>query len=186
MSASTPSPERLHRAILTATDNAGKSIRTFTQQLRDGRLPLAEWQAGIAAEIKAMHLAAAIVAVGGRENMTQSHYGRVGQIIRQEYRYLREFANGIADGSVPLDGRVLVRAEAYMRDGRETYSVFERLEMQRRGYDQERNVRDASDSCDECIELEDAGWVDLGTTPPPGSRTCRSNCRCRIEYRRAA
>jgi hypothetical protein len=176
----------VHQWTLATTNAAGRDMRQQTQQLRDGQTSVAEWQANMAANIKAAHLAAAAAAVGGREHMTFAMYGNVGAVIKREYAYLRDFANGMADGSIPLDGRVLVRAAQYMQDARETYAVFERERMMRSGYDEEQSIRTAQDSCAGCIEATDAGWVDIGTLPPPGSRDCMANCECFLNYRRSA
>jgi hypothetical protein len=50
--------------------------------------------------------------------------------------------------------------------------------------EEERNVLGAADRhCAQCVECSDRGWVVIGTLPQPGSRTCMSNCKCRMEYR---
>jgi hypothetical protein len=183
------SAETVHGWVVDYSANLGKSLRDLTQQLRAGSVTLAEWQLTMAQSVKDAHIAAAIAAKGGRAQMTQADWGRVGQILRQEYGYLGRLADGIADGSIPLDGRVLARAEQYGKAARETYANIWRRETQRRGADEERNVRGKRDSCEAgsdrpgCIEETARGWVSIGSLSLPGARTCLGNCGCRIETR---
>ncbi len=134
--------------------------------------------------VKDTHLSSAIAAKGGTSQMDFASYGRVGQIIRTEYDYLRSLANGIADGSIALDGRVLQRAEQYARAGRQTYAQFEQIREVTTGREWVQNIRTDGDSCDGCIEAEALGVVrvDSGLMSFPGERTCRSNCLCRLSY----
>lgn len=180
------SAQQVHQWQLTTTQHAGQYARQITQSLRDGGLSLADWQTQMMQLVKDTHLSSAIAANGGTAQMTFSDYGRTGQIIRTEYDYLRSLANGIGDGSIPLDGRVLQRAEQYARAGRQTYAQFDSLKMQALGHDEERNVIAEGDNCDGCLEADAAGWVPIGTLPLPGERTCMQNCRCFIQTRQSA
>lgn len=178
----------VHGWVVDYSANLGQSLKVLTQQLRDGSITVAEWQLAMRQSIKDAHLATAIAAKGGRDQMTQADYGRVGQLLRQEYQFLSRFADGIADGSIPLDGRVLQRAAQYAQASRETYETFWRRETQRRGADEERNVRGATDSCTSsrrpgCVEETERGWVTIGTLSLPGSRTCLASCQCHLETR---
>jgi hypothetical protein len=180
------SSQQVHGYILDYSDALGKSLRGLTEQLRAGSLDLRSWQLAMRDAVKAGHLAAGMAAKGGRAQMTQSDYGRIGQALRQEYGFLNRFAEGIADGSIPLDGRVLARAEQYGKASRETYENINRRETQRRGADEERNQRGKTDSCDGCLSETARGWVAIGTLSLPGTRTCLSNCGCHIETRNSA
>jgi hypothetical protein len=178
--------QQVRGALDKAIDSSAKSMKALAQQLRDGNISLADWQVAMAREIKSTHLASAALAKGGWAQLNQSDYGRVGQIVRQEYAYLSKLAADIAAGKQPLDGRFLRRAESYIQAGRATYHAIEQREMKVRGFDEERNLRHARDSCPGCVDATARGWVTIGTLPPVGSRDCRRNCRCTIEYRKAA
>ena len=172
-----------HGYVVDYSANVGKALRELTQQLRAGSLTVAEWQLSMAAEIKAAHLAAAMAAAGGKAQMTQALYGAVGQRLRLEYQFLGKLADGIANGTIPMDGRILARAEQYGRDARETYQRILAREMTKRGADEVRNIRHSSDSCPGCIDAEALGWVPLAQMSYPGTRECRANCLCSMEYR---
>jgi hypothetical protein len=163
-----------------AADHAA-SMRGLTEQLRDGRISLPQWQQGMAQEIKAAHVNGAQLAKGGRQQMTQSDYGFVGQRVREQLQYLRGFAGQIEGGKQPLDGRALRRAEMYGEAGRSTHREMQRRMGVQRGQRFERNVLGAADHCAGCLEQTRRGVVPLGALVPVGQRDCRTRCKCRIE-----
>ena len=179
-------PQQVHQWLLDTTANAGRSARDLTQLLRTGAVDLRTWQLDLTNMIRLNHIANAAAAKGGLAQMTTADYQRVEQtIIRRELEYLDRFAKGIADGSIPLDGRVLARAEQYMLAGTQTYADFHRREMVKRGMSSERNVRGKSDSCAGCLAETARGWVPIGPTgiSLPGTRDCLSRCGCRLIFR---
>lgn len=175
----------------SAADVALKSSRErvekLTRQLRDGEITLGRWQREMMNEIKDAHINMGSLAKGGYEQMGQADYGRVGRILRDEYEYLNNFAQQIADGDVPLDGKAVNRAGMYVDSARGTHHRVERLEMQKRGFNQEKNILGVAEHCPECVELTtrgDDGWVPNGTLPEIGDRICLANCKCQVVYRR--
>lgn len=173
-------------ALQSTIDSQAKTVATLTTQFKTGGITLAQWRTGMAEAIKTTHLASSALANGGWAQMTQADYGRAGQIIRQQYAYLDNFAADIASGKQKLDGTLERRAKMYTDAGRQTYESAQRAEARLRGYDEERNVRHASDSCSGCLEATAAGWQPIGVISLPGTRDCRSNCKCRLEQRRSA
>lgn len=181
-------PARAVRADLDRfVDRAGReSARALTEQLRDGRIALPEWQTAMARAVKNINYAAVAAASGGVENMTAVERGRAGALIREQYKYLRGFAADIASGKQPLDGRAMRRAEMYMQAGRGTY-----YEQKRAGAAEAnpgrvmmvRSRRYEGDSCEDCINL-DGRWFPLGDAAyiPVGERQCNKSCRCDEEY----
>lgn len=178
--------ERAIRAQIDAiADTASDRLADLTAHLLRGAIPLAEWQREAMAVIKVSHVAAGVVAQGGKLQMTQAHYGFLGRAIRDQYAYLRDLANGIADGSVQLDGRLISRAGMYGQHARVMYEDVRRRDALSRGLDEERSVLHASESCASCRAQAAIGWVPTGTLVPIGSRTCLARCRCTVERRRA-
>jgi hypothetical protein len=114
--------------------------------------------------------------------MTSSHYGYLGHQIRDQYAYLRDFANGIADGSVPLDGRLIARAGMYGQAARTTFNAVIARDQPARGYVAERNVLGSAEHCAACESESARGWVPIGSLSIPGTRTCLGRCHCRIAY----
>ncbi len=164
-------------------DSAGRSsARALTEQLRDGRIALPEWQSGMARAVKNVNYAAVAAASGGVQNMTAVERGRAGHIIRGQYEHLRGFAKEIETGKQPLDGRAVRRAEMYVQHGRAAFH-----EQQRAGQIAAhpgavlmiRSHRFPGDSCHDCIDL-DGKWFPMGDPAykPIGDRQCLTSCRC--------
>lgn len=177
------SEARIRSAIDKVADAAASRIADATARMRAGDLKLADWQREVMHVIKVSHVATGVVAHGGRAQMDQAAWGFIGRRIRTEYAYLRDFANAIEAGSLPIDGRLDARARLYGQAARVMFESMRARDDKARGFDQERNILHAAESCGECKSLSALGWVDLGTLVPIGSRTCRANCRCTITRR---
>jgi hypothetical protein len=183
-------PSKVVRGALdVALDSAAEDVADITTSLRDGDIRLQRWQREMMNHIKNANMNAASLAKGGYGQMGPEDWGRVGGRVQREYEYLRDFAEQIDEGNVPLDGRAVNRAKMYVQGSRQTYHRTERLEMQKRGYNQEKNILGVAEHCPECVALTtrgDEGWVPIGTLPEIGTRQCLGNCKCQIIYRRTA
>lgn len=135
--------------------------------------------------IKNIHLYSAAIAKGGWAQLTQADFGRVGKIVRSEYKYLERLASGIGDGSIPLDGRFKDRSSQYAEAGRDTYHEIERATMRAAGYTLESNVLHPAEHCTgagSCVEQTARGKVRIGQLIPIGRRRCLRKCRCSLAY----
>lgn len=177
------SRETIKDQLFKVTKQSSDTMRAISQQLRDGNISLADWQLQMMQEIKTTHLAGAAMQRGGWQQMTQADFGRVGQIVRREYGFLRDLANGIESGDIKLDGRILLRAAQYGQAGRETNVTFWNLEADKRGFDEERSILNPAEHCTECISEDDKGFQALGQMIPIGRRICRANDKCDKEFR---
>lgn len=171
-------------AVDAVADAASDRLADLTERLVRGELRLAEWQVESMRVIKTSHVAAGVAAHGGKTQMTPAAYGFLGSEIREQYRYLRDFARDLEAGTVPLDGRLVARAGMYGQHARVTYEAVRTKDARQYGYVQERNILHASESCSECRDLSARGWVDVGSLPPVGSRRCLSRCRCTVTRRK--
>lgn len=176
------------REALDAYVDASENVtKTLADLLRNQQISLADWQLQMRAHIKDVHLAAAAAQRGGWQNMTQADFGRVGQRIRTQYEYLDNFAKQIADGTQPLDGRFLIRAQMYTDASIATYDRFETNAFRLAGFDEESNVLEPGVvHCNGCLTEDARGWVPIGALVPIGERTCLTRCRCRKIYRNSA
>lgn len=159
-----------------------------SQALVTGEINLDRWQREMMSLTKRAHLVSASLQRGGWAQLTQADFGRVGQIVRREYDYLRRFADQIASGKQPLDGNVARRARMYAQQARNTFYSFQRVDMQRRGFDEERSILNPADHCEECVAEEAKGFRPIDGSGgskmvPIGQRICKSNCKCSVEYR---
>jgi hypothetical protein len=161
---------------------AGKHVRELSEQLRTGQIDLADWQAAVRETIKSTMLTAEALARGGRAQLTQADYGRVGQAVRVQYRYLDNFTQEIRDG-LPLDGRFLNRAVMYAKAARPFFHDEQLGLLVETGYVEERNVLHQAEHCEQCADMTALGWVEIGTLILIGARQCLGNDRCTMRYR---
>lgn len=175
----------IKEALGRVLDDVNGKIDAESTALREGNISLAQWQGTMMGYIKDVHIIGGALQRGGWYNMSQSDFGRIGQITRQEYEFLRNFARQIANGEWPLDGRLNNRAALYGQAAWETYHRFARAQAQEDGFDEVQSVRNARDSCDDCIRL-DGVWFKIGDPEyiAIGRRICKSNCRCSERYRK--
>lgn len=168
-----------------ALDSAGERMAALSAQLQAGTIDLITWQVRMAREVKNVQLYSAAAAKGGWAQLSAADLGRVGQSVRAQLEYLNRFSREIRTKAQPLDGRFLARTRLYAQAGRTTYDRTQRAEMIVRGFDEERSLRAAGDSCLGCTAEAAKGWVAIGSIVPIGRRECLSNCRCVIQYRKS-
>jgi hypothetical protein len=136
------------------------------------------------AELKHGHLAAHALAQGGWAQMTPAAMGRAGADIKAQYAYLARFGREIADGVQRLDGSLRSRAALYVQAMRGSYHHARERVMTARGFDEERRVLHATESCVDCIGYAAQQWQPIGSLPGIGQDSrCHVNCRCSMEYR---
>jgi hypothetical protein len=179
------SEARVRLAVDAAADTASEHLAHLSARLLSGELRLSEWQMEAMRTIRLGHVAAGVVAHGGRAKMTPADWGFIGRRIRDEYGYLRDFANGIEAGAVPLDGRIAARAALYGQGIRPTFEAMRSRDAAGYGYQAERSVMHPAEHCSECVNEAGRGWVELGSIVPIGSRQCLANCHCTIARRPA-
>lgn len=168
-----------------ALANASVRARALAEALRAGELTIAEWEIGMRALSKEVHIYSATAARGGFAQLIARDYGRLGRVVRNEYAWIRNL-RGQIEGGLPLDGRFLNRAALYAQAGRETYHKIERQVALEQGHTIERNVlaREAVHCVGgrSCPGETARGWVVVGQLVPIGQRLCARNCKCTIEY----
>lgn len=181
-----PVAEDLIRGFVEETVNkAGRNLQRIAQLRKAEKINNAEWVIRSGEELKNMHRSLAMVASGGRQQMTPRSWGEVGAILRREFSYLNRFANELDNIPVNavLTDEFVRRAGSYANAGYSTYQSGVRAREIRFGGRQERNVLGAADHCEECLEMTARGWVPAGTLTPIGSRICNSGCRCYYQFR---
>lgn len=177
----------VRNALESLIDVSAVRMNGLSEKLKAGVVSLADWQSGMMDMIKQSHVAASALANGGWAQMTQSDWGYVGSLVKEQYQYLRNFAKQIVDGTQPLDGRFLVRTDLYGDAANTTYSAMQTRAYMEDGYDEERRTRENDPNvCDDCVEYADMGWQPIGTLPEPGNDSvCLKRCRCEKEYRKS-
>jgi len=175
--------------LRNVTDNTAARLGELARMAAKGDIPPAVFQRAAMAELKALHLASAALGAGGWDKLTAADYGRVGGILRSEYRYLNRFVYDIAAGKLTPE-QAAARAALYAGKGYSQYWAAERTRREeaavQRGkvlYARWLTVRD-NRVCNDCAALEALGWQPAVTFPNPGDghTACLGNCRCSLEY----
>lgn len=167
-------------------------VSTLNTMLSDKRLNVADWQTGFARQIKNAYAQQAMLAAGGRDQMTPQLWGMVGGTVREQYNYLRDFAKEIEKGNLTA-AQIEARTKMYINSSREAYWRVKDVQARGQGFTEERWHAIGDDStCEPCSDADAMGWRPLGFFAQPGSgnviageTTCRglTNCRCTKEYR---
>jgi len=180
------SSSKVRDALESVMDAANGHMNSLTMDLIGHNISLVQWQSAMMQEIKLAHTAAAASANGGWAQMTQSDWGFAGRLIRTQYEHLEKFANQIANGEQPLDGRALMRANLYGQAPRGTYEAQrQRQEILVNGMEEERRILEKDGAnCQGCLDQAELGWQPVGTLDPIGAEECLTNCRCEFEYRK--
>lgn len=169
-----------------AVSRSRARVRRISERFVAGKITLPAWSTQVQAEIKVAHTAMAEIASGGRAQFTAKQAGRLGQRLKEQYKYLGLFSNAIENGDVKLGAGLIARAELYAEGERATYEGMRRGNHKDAGFEQERSMLGDGDHCGECIDEEARGWVAIGELVPVGERQCLANCACEMSYQMTA
>lgn len=180
---------QVREAIDEALRTASLRARDLALELRAGSITIDAWEVAMRELVKDVHLYSAAAVRGGWDRMTQGDYGRVGQLVRTQFRYLDGFAQDIADGRQRLgQPGFLRRAMMYAEAGRGTHEAFVQSDARKRARElggrlEARNILGDARHCQQCVALTARGWIPDEEMVPPGMRTCLSHCHCHVERR---
>lgn len=179
-------PETVNGWVDKLAERMKQNLGQIAEDHRAGKITLPEWVIRTGEEIRNAHRSVAIIAAGGKGNMTQADWGFVGAQLRRELQYLNNFANEIENlppGS-KLSAAFVSRAKSYGAAIYETYEKARRRRITAEGQaDLEENVLEpGAEHCAGCLEASAQGIVPLGTLTAIGDRDCKSKCRCRLRY----
>lgn len=172
----------VRQEVDVAIRRSSAEVGALMQRLRAGAIDVATWRVAMMEQIKLGHLAAAMVAMGGRDMMSADDFLRVGAEVATQYTYLARFASDLEAGVVRADARAGARASSYLAAVRSTYLQVDR-EQRATTYDQEANVLGAAEHCPQCLDVTALGWVPIGTLPAIGTRLCTIHDRCHLIFR---
>jgi hypothetical protein len=177
------SEKEVRQAVDVIIDAETVKVRDLSQRLVDGKINLAEWQNGMLAALKPLHVAMALSANGGLKNTSNSDLGYIGNLVKEQYKYLHNFVAEIKQGKQPLDGTLVARSALYTQAARSTHEAVRERAARAGGAQQEKSILGPADHCDACIEEAAKSWSPIGSLVPIGERTCKQNCRCTFTYR---
>lgn len=145
------------RQMLELRDVFAESQKARTSELAarltTREITATQWQAEMKGIIRQTYIDQYVMAKGGRSQMTQADYGRVGRMLRDQYKFLQGFESDIKAGKL-APGQIATRANLYVESSTQAYE---------RG------------------RSESLGMPQLPAYPGDGSTQCRSNCKCHWE-----
>lgn len=156
------------------------TLEALTNQLYNGQINLSRWQIAVASELKDAHLAQAIFGAGGRANMGFAEFGRVGQTLREQYAFLNNFAQQIADGKVSLN-QALARINMYGNAIQQSYWAEYAQANKEKKF---KYVLHPAEHCDTCVARAAGNpytFDNLQGYPGDGSTKCKANDMCTLE-----
>jgi len=176
------SEDRVNQEMFALTEKTYSTLESLTRSLYAGNIDLAQWQIGVASELKDAHLAQAMFGAGGRANMGNVEWGRVGQTLREQYGYLDKFAQDIASGNVS-EAMALSRIDHYGDSSRQSY-WNEYVEHSDGLLDWHLGATEKH--CGRCPEIAAGGPYTKETIPSmpgDGSTPCLGHCDCTVTRR---
>lgn len=124
-------------------------METYAQNLASGAWPMSQFEAEMRRRLKDAHIAEYVLGRGGVAQMTPSDYGRIGAVLKKQYKYLRGFLNDVEAGKETA-GQATNRAKNFLGSARQSFS---------RGRGKSYGL-------------------DLPCHPADGGTSCHGNCRC--------
>jgi hypothetical protein len=168
---------------IAASDTA---IGPLSAAAAGGSLSPADFNLLARAELKQEYLRQYMLGIGGRSRMTPADWGRVGSMLKEQYKYLGEFSKEIADGKLS-EAQIKARLHMYLNSSRSAYERAHSVNAKNLGMDEEAWLMGqvAGEHCEDCLALNAKGWQPIGTFPIPGdgSTSCLTSCACSVDYR---
>lgn len=158
------------------------ALQDITKRMLNKRMGVNNWIREMAEALKPAHINAYTIGLGGKEQLNSSEYGKIGAVLKEEYQYLRQFGRDILDKKLTRK-QIEARANLYAESLYRTFEKGRESGHRANGYNWERRIRNAADSCGDCIGYAAKGWGAIGQLPAPGDQCeCKRNCRCTKEY----
>lgn len=145
--------------------------------------------------LRDIHIAQASLAAGGPQFLYANDYLIVGRALRSQYGLsdnapapygLRYLFNDIATGK-GSEKRLAQRLTMFGESGKVSFFGVQVNKRLIEGFTHARRHLSPAENCRECIEYSGYGWVGLQDLIWPTQKcSCKSNCKCTVEYARAS
>ena len=174
------SREAITDLLRDVADGAGNRLAALGRSAVRGEITPRKFYELMQREVKYAYNAAAALAAGGWDRLTQGNWGRNGFLLKTQYGYLRDFAADIAAGKL-TEAQAAARASTYGDSAYSRYWELDRQKQETAGVTMARWQTAGDDKvCVECQALERQGFVPLARLPNPG--TVHPGCRCDLVY----
>lgn len=141
-------------------------------------------------ELKEEYIRQYVLGRGGLGQMAQADWGRLGSMLKEQYKYLNGFEQAIADGTLS-EAQIAARGRMYTNSAREAFEKARSRVAEKAGQDEILWVVDTSkENCEDCLANQAMGWQLVednpygGCVPGSGCTQCLTNCGCSLQYRK--
>lgn len=151
-----------------------------------GKISTAEFQTRFAQTLKDYTIQSAVLGAGGRDQMSPTHWGKVGSSLKQQYRRIGGMGEALAKGELS-EKQIAARIRQYSESSRAAFHSSNKRTHQDVGFTQARRSLDGgAKHCEECPGYSTNGeWIPIDEVVSPGDAcSCNGRCRCYVEYRR--
>jgi hypothetical protein len=147
---------RAEESVMThGLDVSDALAKTATDSLLNNQISASQWESQMRLTLKNNYIQQYLLGIGGKGNMTQADYGSIGGMLAEQYKYLRNFAQQIANGQLS-EAEIQRRVEMYINSAREAWN---------RARARIHGIPDGS----------------LPDYPGSGHTECLTNCKCAWE-----
>lgn len=175
--------------IESSLQSTGAIADTLASMVYNLQISPKDWNTLMRQHIKDETIRQYITAIGGRQNMNQSDWGKIGAMVKEQYGYFDGFYKLVQGGNL-TEGQVRSRARMYINSAREAFEKATQKVAIKWGADEVRWVRDLTvENCPGCADYSALGWVKIkddkfkGNYPGSGGTVCLTSCHCHLEYR---
>lgn len=142
-------------AYVDRIESAGAdALDLYAELLEDGTLSAADYGELLRDELKSSYIQQGILGRGGRDQMTQSDWGRIGAMLKPEYQRITAFVVEIDAGALTI-AQITARSRNYFKASRNAYE-----QMNAAAY-----------------------GIRLPAYPCDGTSECMNGCRCSWDIR---
>jgi len=163
--------------------------------LSEGSVSLTAWQEGMRQNIKRLYIDQYCLGRGGRAQMTQSDWGKLGQMLKDQYQYLDRYASDLSKMDVAeREAYIRNRSQLYANASNEAFERGKSAVAQSLGFDECNWNLTPVENCETCIRRSQLGPQPIGPRggfmdpedgevwPADGSSICLTNDRCYLSY----
>ena len=177
------SPDRILSVTRTRMDGYQSQIRSVSNDLTSGNISVSEWERRVAEITVSVALIFFLLGMGSRSKITGDDTEDVKDRLRLQFDYLRNFSEEILNGDLTV-GRLSSRAELYIFDAQNNYSLGQEATHSASEYPFYSNVLGSTMPCEQCPRETAKGIVPRGELISIGQRICLSRCYCSFWYYR--
>ncbi|MBN3949362.1 MAG: hypothetical protein HWQ38_24030 [Nostoc sp. NMS7] len=160
-----------------------QDLHSLGNLLLDGKITLRAWQEQFAESLKILHTQQYLLGIGGQSQMEKTDYLVLARELKNQYKYLRNFAVDLTKG-VMSPAQFQIRAAMYAKAAKVSYFRGEKQAAVRSGLDGAYRVLGESDyHCIQCPQYAAMGIVPIDEVVYPTQRCdCRIACLCRLVF----